>query len=389
MNSNIIEVLDYICDSEQCFNDRSFDEIQLPYKENVARLLLQETEEKFNRKILSLGYKDKRQEQVYDELKGCLLETELQFSKYFGEGICFNGDGIRELIFHASQNINNKRGIFLKEEVARNILLEIPPINLISLFKFDNIHELMDNEDIYTIYSAVRVSESSMWTSKLYEIYKTLKFCDFEERDIRVRIFDTDKFSFLVPILLKKQTIWEDKMLGTIFGIPIPNIERCPIPNIRILTRAYHYYYELLFHSRFIEYISTCKNFGERFSNVIKGKHLYYNFFEPHCLSEYLYWVSTYEQLGKYIGDIPSLDLWLDSFYTGGFMNSSDGQNDVISFNLLDVLTNVSKSKVFPGNTRILAMAIKGKLFELLCGDKDKAEKRILENLDKGHIALE
>jgi hypothetical protein len=258
---------------------------------------------------------------------------------------------------------------------------------MISELGYHSVEELLEEEDIFTIFSVFRMSETPEWSQSLVAYYGQLTPENFEKRNISIRILDPIRYKITVPRLLQKQTLWEDKLLGTIFGIPIPNRESCPVPTLRILSRTYHYLAELRHHSEFVQYLQEERmGFGTRMAQVLWGKFKNVNFFETHALCEALYWEETSQRLIDHLRLVPEFEFWIDSFGIGGLMNSESGETTVVSMDLLDVLTNVSKCKPFPGNTRILGMRVKWETFKLCAGGSESSARLILTNMDRGCI---
>ncbi len=376
------EHLDRLCDSQNCFNDRPFDQIALDGKERIAMEIVQETEDRYNHKINQIGMNRATAQYIYDFLKDQAVSLENDFYIRLGKP---NYQDVREFEQLASsvlQRAEATETYFLKESTAIRLLINMPPAGLMKCLGHSTLNELMDSEDIFTIYSLVRITETSDWTQCFIRMYTDLSFDDFERRAIRLKILDPNRYPFSIPRLLEKQTVWEDKMMGTIFGIPVPSLAECPAPLLRTITRTFHYHTELTFHSRFlVESSKEPRVFGDRLSRLLLGKFEQYNFFEPHCLSENLYWKKTHAFLHSNFHSIEGLGFWSDCIRTGGL---ADG--NTISFNLLDVLTNVSKSKPFPGNTRMLAMSIKGAVFNKIVNSDSLEEDLLLRNMDNGEI---
>ncbi len=381
---NVIKAIDELCDSKGDYNDVPFEHLDFPNKEIIATRIIAEIQSKFNQKLSHTSAEPYIAEDIYSKLKQRINQIDSSFNKYFGSPDLKKKKGVEAIVKYALSMAQPVGILFLKEGKARDILIEHPPLKLMEHLRYKTINELFDNEDIYEMYCVLRTSEKKEWFNKFLELMQYVGVNDFEQRDINIKILNPDKYPSLIPILQKKQPLWDERVMGCVFGIPFSKLDGCPVPTIRTLTRAYHYFTELSYHSKFIDIVSEA-SFGDRLKTVLNGQYQKHNFFEPHALLENLYWSKTCEFLFKDQNNISELDFWMDGLDVGGFLKSKGDMQIIISFNILDSITNTSKRKEFPGNTRMLAGVIKRKVFDQYFGD---TEIKLLENMDRGYIEL-
>jgi len=379
-----LAMIDVLCDSQNCFHDRPFEDLALPDKELLARQVINETEKRFRENLGMIDCVHATADCVYNRLNALVKGFASAVVSRLGNTCCSDEQGMQFIISYALAGQRGKEGRFLKPARARQLLEQRPPVDLMSSLGVNTVGELMDIEDIYSIFSLIRTTESSSWTVGFIEAYKTLSANDFESRSIEVRLFNPHHYPFIKPRLLSKQTVWEDKMMGTIFGMPTPN--DCPVLTLRVLTRVYHYSVELLHHSSSLARVAGRDEFGFRLATMLQGVYSDYNFFEPHALAEALYWRRTFAFLRDHLQSVPGFEFWSGGADAGGLLTSAAGAKTTISCNLFDVISNVSKARPFPGNTRMFAMALKEKLFALACGGTAKADEMLMQNMDRGYI---
>lgn len=295
-----------------------------------------------------------------------------------------------------------KDGWFLKESVAKRMLKDMPPPNIMRQLGYTKAAEMLKKEDIFEIYGALRFAEKSEWLNEFIKKYKDLTFANFEHRSIRIIEYDSARWGDIAKPFIKKKlhNITHLKELGVIFAMPTGHLKSMPGVTLKVLPLLIHYIFEVRLYSAFFKLISVKKNFGEllvdtliadtpkvsltvkrqvhwrviqRYFGKLKDeKHP--EIFEPHVQPEDLHWRKTEEVL--YDID-PGLEFWQDMDYVSLIV---DG--DIVTFNLMDVALSYSNN--LPYENRYLyhfREALWNEIFMRYLG-KAKLEQQILARLD-------
>ena len=253
-----------------------------------------------------------------------------------------------------------KDGWFLKEEVARQMLKSHPPLGVMERLGYHLVSQLLEREDIYELFLALRFAEDAEWLNTFDGYYRKLKPGDFEPRQIKVVPFERAKWGDIAVhfIQKKRHNITHSKEMGAIAIMPLME-ERMPGVTLKILPLLLHYYNEIRLYSTFFKLMKGKRNFGEIIATtliadtpgvaLVEHGHIHWRviqryfaklkephpeIFEPHVQPEDLHWRRAEEVL--YEID-PELEFWrgLD------FVAVLKGQ-DTVTFALMDVSLSYS-----------------------------------------------
>ncbi|OQX85842.1 MAG: hypothetical protein B6D55_06915, partial [Candidatus Omnitrophica bacterium 4484_70.2] len=248
------------------------------------------------------------------------LDEELR--TYLNNVCANNRRGLRKILEFAFNLSPFKEGWYLKEEKAREILYSNPPTNIMHSLGYKDVESMLENEDVYEVFSVCRYTESEEWLQYTLDLYKELTPEDFEFREIKIITLDREKWILTVQHLTKKLPISDDKVIGTIFGIPIPKKEGFEVLVLRTFTRALHYLNELKMYNEYFYLIKNKENFGQNYSQLIRGyKDIV--LFSPHYLAETLHWQDAFMTLKSLVNFLPSLEFWLDADMGFAYVYSS------------------------------------------------------------------
>jgi hypothetical protein len=300
-----------------------------------------------------------------------------------------------------------KDGWFLKEEAARQLLKNHPPLGIMERLGYHLVSQLLEREDIYELFLALRFAEEPDWLNEFDAQYKTLKPSDFEPRQIKIVPFERAKWGDIAVhfIQKKRHNITHSKEMGAIAIMPLME-ERMPGVTLKILPLLLHYYNEIRLYSTYFKLMRNKQNFGEIVAKTLiadtpdialtqhghihwrvvqryfaKLKDPHPEIFEPHVQPEDLHWRRAEEVL--YEID-PELEFWrgLD------FVAVLKGQ-DTVTFALMDV--SLSYSNGLSYEDRYLyhfRESLWNEVFVQYLGQK-VLEQQLLEKLDSDLIKPE
>lgn len=303
-----------------------------------------------------------------------------------------------------------RQGWFLKDEVARDLLLQMPPKNVMQRLGYPSAKTMLTNENLYEIYGALRFAEESDWLNEYNRQYESLTQEDFQTRDIQVVQYDADKWGDIAAGFIKKKlhNITHLKELGVIMTMPVSSDAPMPGVTLKVMPLILHYFNEIRLYSSFFKLMKDKKNFGEIFVNtliadpspvaVTQTDHVHWRvlqryfgklkdeehpeMFEPHVQPEDLHWRKAEEVL--YEID-PDLEFWHDLDFIGLFMNDEEP----ITFNLMDVSLSYSNQLSFEDRYLYhFRESLWNEIFVRYLGQKN-LEDRVLKRLDNALIAPE
>jgi len=256
-----------------------------------------------------------------------------------------------------------KDGWFLKESKAREMLRQNPPMAIMDRLGYHLVSRLLESEDIYELFLALRFAEDPEWLNGFDRQYLDLTPSDFEPRRIRVVPFAIEKWGDVAEhfITKKRHNITHSKEMGAIAIVPMRAGTMTGV-TLKVLPLLLHYFNEIRLYSSFFKLMRTKKNFGAIVSDTLiadpahvkitdsahihwrviqryfgKLKNEYHpEIFEPHVQPEDLHWRRAEEIL--YEID-PELEFWRDLDYVGVLKGPA---HDVVTFNLMDLALSYS-----------------------------------------------
>lgn len=392
-------------------------------KTGVIDNLVKENEHRIARTLSLLNCHDYKAENVFRALITRVQEDDRALYKLFKKPSGTTTKGLKTLFNFALELANISPLFVLKIEKAEEILRENPPPNIMKALKYENIDELLKRENLTEVFSALRFVETNEWMHKAFdETYQSLSPNDFEKREVELRVLSGKWMKIAEKFVGKKyHNISHLKELGVIFVIPLKI--NTPGETLRLFSMILHYLHEIDFYSELFERASKEKplnRFGASLISLLKGEVLESlpraksrgaeskgmswmiiqrylakdnendsRLFIPHVNPEAMHWQKAEQDmsnLGKRFEDI-ALEMWLDVDWAGGFFKNRKGEEQLISFDLVDnVMALVQKEQ------RIKYLyhhqeALWNKIFEEYMGSQN-IEELMIENFDKGFISL-
>lgn len=296
----------------------------------------------------------------------------------------------------------------LKRSVAKELLKQMPPKQLMQHLGYRSIDSMLKHENLDEIYTALRFSEGGEWLNQYNELFKQVKPTDFETRDISIIVMDHDKYVDLATHFVEKKrhNITHTKEMGTIVVVPM-HAEKMKGIALKSLPLIFHYINEIRLYSAFFKLKQVKRNFGEVVvqtliadpgaASQMAGQYVHWRViqryfgkldgeshpeaFEPHVHPEDLHWRRAEELL--YQLD-PDMTFWKDKDYVGLLF---DGRP--VTLNLMDVSLSYSNDESYDDRyVYHFRESLWNELFIRYMGHKN-LEQQILNQLDNDMIAPE
>lgn len=300
-----------------------------------------------------------------------------------------------------------KDGWFLKLDKAADMLRQTPPTAVMDRLGYHLVSQLLEHEDIYELFLALRFVEDPDWLNNFDAQYKVLKASDFEPRKIKIVPFDKTKWGDIAVhfIAKKRHNITHSKELGAIAIMPMTETRMKGV-TLKVMPLLFHYSNEIRLYSSFFKLMQDKHNFGEIVattliadpptSPLIEHHHIHWRviqryfaklpgehpeILEPHVQPEDLHWRRAEEVL--YEVD-PELEFWRSLDYAATFRG-----HDAVTFALMDV--SLSYSNDISYDERYLyhfRESLWNEVFVRYLG-QPMLEKEVLEKLDNDVIKPE
>ena len=317
----------------------------------------------------------------------------------------------------ATKLFSPPKGMFIKKEKTAELLEKYRPDNLLNHFGYTSVKELLEKEGFASVVSALRFTQSKEWMHEFFDVaYGELKPEDFEERDVELKVLEMKWLAVADKFLEKKyHNISHLKEYGVIFVIPLP-IDTVG-ETIRMFTLIMHYLHEVPFYSDLFRKFMKNSDFIDKFKSLLRGdvsdkkisgdgpvwrvvqtylakdNEQDFRLFEPHVNPEAEHWLKVSEDLGRLSRMLPqegdgglSLGYWTGLDYVGDFFKDKNGQEQLVSFDLTDLIMSLVKK----GQVKYLyhqQEALWNKIFSEYQG-RERMNELVEENIISGFIKL-
>jgi hypothetical protein len=301
-----------------------------------------------------------------------------------------------------------KGGWFLKEAKAREMLRHMPPLAIMDRLGYHLVSRLIEEEDIYELFLALRFVEEPAWLNDFDRLYHDLEPEDFEARQIKVVPFAVAKWGDVAEhfIQKKRHNITHSKEMGAIAVMPMKETHMTGI-TLKALPLLIHYYNEIRLYSSFFKLMKTKQNFGAIVSEtliadpahvkLVDHGHVHWRviqryfgkltnekhpeIFEPHLQPEDLHWRRAEEVL--YDID-PELEFWKGLDYVAVLRDQQP-----VTFNLMDLALSYSNGITYPDRYLYhFRESLWNELFARYMGEK-ALEQQLLEKLNNAVVKPE
>ncbi len=346
-------------------------------KKNVLEDILAENEKLIEDRMLALGVRrDASAKEVYDALISKIESDDFKIFNALGSPSCKSIDDCHNIGQIARKVVDPPTGLFLRVDKAKELVIAEPPQKVIDFLGYKSAAEMVEKENIFEIFAALRFLEGSEWLNAVFfKQYEKLTAKDFEERDIQV-IALSSKWDAVAQefVRKKKHNISHLKELGIIFIIPA--LLGISGEILRMFMLIMHYLYEIPYYSSIIKEISQYETefpraltsllrgdvSEERFSEVAAKSHWLviqrylakedlndWRLFVPHINPEAIHWRKAEESIYK-VGDLmdgfsKDLMFWSGLSWVGDYFKDESGVDVLVSFNLVDTVMSLVKQK--------------------------------------------
>ncbi len=360
--------------------------------------------------VLNLS-RESNSHEVYEAIINKLKSDDKKLYDILGKPKCTYVKSCRLMIQLLLELADVKRGYFLKEEIARQMIHQCPPKNILKSLGYKDTNELLAHEDFKQVFSALRFVESSDWMNKKFiPLYNSLKPEDFEERNIDIIVLDGKWLEVAEKFIQKKyHNVSHLKELGVVFIIPL-DVDT-PGEMLRIFSLVLHYLNEVTFYSKLFKKYQNNHNIGKKIVSLIRGDVIEtkltghnkwrivqrylakddpndFRLFEPHVNPETIHWDKAENNLTQLDARYEDLDFtfWKNLNFVGDFFINKKGE-DLVSFNLIDSVMSLVKEKERIKYLYHHQEALWNRIFEEFVG-KEKMEELIINNFEQGYIDI-
>lgn len=394
-----------------------FNEMEkLTGKTGVAEKIYKENEEVVSRKLGELGIDREKADAQYveAEILKMAYKADETFFDFLGKPDFSKQAGCSNMIEVLKKTANVRKGFFIKEEKLRSFLFLNPPKNILSTLGYENVGAMLEKEDLYEIFAALRFVENERWLNEFFfRPYNDLTPDNFEEKDVQIRVLSEKWGEIGAKFVGKKlHNISHLKEVGLVFIIPIKK-ENQVGQSLETFSLLLHYLHEIDFYCRLFRRYAKQPNFGANLVKLVSGevsvsslpiesvtwrviqRYLGKNdpqdprLFEPHVNPETVHWLKAEKEMDDLAAKNPQLklDFWrgIDDFVGEVFPAGRRGE-ELVSFDLLDNLISLTHG----GIGKYLyhqQEALWNKIFIEFMGE-EKLELLLLENIEKGFIGL-
>lgn len=345
-------------------------------KSGVMDKILENNNNLVKSHLLKLGVaEDASAKEVYDALISKVEADDYLVFEALGQpSLVSQGDCIRVLeMVKKVAGVNH--GFFLRKEKAIEFLNNQPPLKVMKCLGYETVFEMLQKEDLFEIFSALRFVEGNDWLNeKFFKQYETLKPSDFEKREIVVRALP-EKWASIAESFVEKK--WHNishlKEMGVVFVIPVSLEISGEL--LRMIGLIFHYLHEIPFYSELFQKIADSpETFAENLISLLRGdtidkrvqegeKTLWlvvqrylakddendWRLFAPHINPEAIHWTKAGEdvlRLGEALdGKSVDLSFWAGLDWVGDYFKDEVGNDTLVSFNLVDTVMSLVKEK--------------------------------------------
>lgn len=391
-------------------------------KKNIIDKIIGENEAQIRNRLDFLGLgRQVAAKKIYDALISKIEADDVQLFKVLGSPRVSVSKDWQRVLEIARDVAGRPKGFFLKKEKAIELLKNQPPMKVLAALEHKNVDEMIQKENIFEIFSALRFVEGGDWLNEIFfKQYENLKPEDFEEREIEVLALSERWVNIAQEFIkYKYHNISHLKELGLIYVIPLSlEISGETLRNFGLIL---HYFNEIPFYSDLVRKFAVDeKSFANNLISLLRGDVINkrpspptggsdkiqwlviqrylakddendWRLFEPHINPEALHWEKAERMLVKAGGFLnhfsADLAFWQDLNWVGDYFKSETGVDVLVSFNLVDTAMSLVKEKELIKYLYHHQEALWNKIFSEYFGE-EKMEEMMKENIIKGYFEI-
>jgi len=391
-------------------------------KNQVMAQIIEQNEAEIRKRLDFLGLgRNISAKQVYDGLISKIEADNDALFKFLDSPSALNPNDWQRVLETAKNVADKPSGFFLKKEKAIELLKNQPPIKILEVLNYKNVDEMLEKENIFEIFSALRFVEGSDWLNEnFFQQYENLKPNDFEKREISILALP-EKWAKIARNFIKHKyhNISHLKELGLIYVIPLSlEISGEVMRNFALIL---HYFNEVKFYSELFEKFSQePENFSKNLISLLRGDTINKlpenhseklnwlviqrylakddendpRLFAPHINPEAIHWEKAERMLVKVA---PDLSFWENLNWVGDCFSADGGSaagrengnvdEKFVSFSFVDMAFALIKEKNLIKYLYHHQEALWNKIFAE-CFGEEKLEESIKENIIKGWFEI-
>jgi len=388
-------------------------------KKKVMDKIVEENEAQIRKRLDFLGLgRQIFAKEIYDGLISKIEADDSQLFESLGRPSAASSECWQRVLEIAFDISAKPKGFFLKKTKAVEFLKKQPPPNILKILNYKDIDELIQKEDVFEIYSALRFVEGGDWLNEVFfKQYENLEPGDFEERDVKVLALSARWAKIAKKFIERKyHNISHLKELGLIYTIPL--VLDISGETMRNFCLILHYFNEVKFYSDIFKKFGENNNddFAEKIISLLRGdviderlpkseksqwlviqRYLAkddendWRLFEPRISPEALHWEKAERLLVKAGGKLnhfsADLSFWQDLNWVGDYFKTETGIEVLTSFNLVDTAMSLVKEKELIKYLYHHQEALWNKIFTEYLGE-EKMEELMKENIVAGYFEL-
>lgn len=388
-------------------------------KANVLDIILKENEQLMRDHLLDLGVSPQAPaKEVYEALISKIESDDYALFKALGNLSSTDPSNCQSIGEIALKAVAPPKGFFIKKEKARELLLKTPPKKVMAFLGYDSAEAMLEKEDLFEVWSALRIIEGSEWLNTVFfPQYNTLTPDDFEEREITVKALG-GKWAKEAEAFLKKKkhNISHLKELGVVFIVPAFLGISGEI--LRMFMLVMHYLHEIPFYADlFREAARNPDTFTANLTSLLRGDVLEHEpedlregkkwlvvqrylakedendwrLFVPHVNPEAVHWEGAIQDLKK-VGALldgvsDQLQFWAEIGWVGDYFKDESGVSVLVSFDLVDTVMSLVQQKEMVKYLYHHEESLWNKIFASYLGP-DAPREYAKKNLLKGYFEI-
>ncbi len=401
-----------LLDAKEPLFDESLKQLEaVSHKQGVDAKLVGDIHRLASRAIQALGLdeSDTTGPELYHALMAQVKRHDDHLAASIGGDPSMKVSQLLPLMKQAADKVKMPRDVWaLKKSVAKDILRQMPPKNVMRLLGHRSLDSMLKRESLAEIYGALRFAESPEWLNSFNNLYKKITPSDFETRTIETVIMPADRWGDIAEKFIEKKrhNVTHLKELGVIFMLPV-KADKLPGITIWAMSLLFHYTNEIRLYSSFFKLQQVKKDFGKILVDtltadpdlgpVLAGQHIHWRviqryfgkleserhpeIFEPHVQPEDLHWRRAEDILYKID---PELAFWQDLDYVALMHDDR-----ATAFNMMDVAASYCNQTPYEHRTLYhFRESLWNEIFMRYLGQKT-LEEQVLRQLDNQMIAPE
>lgn len=390
-------------------------------KVGIIKMIAEENDRLLEEKLNQLGLnKNSSAHEVFDTLISKVESDDVALLNYIGLMQLDTLSAAQKTVDFVKKLHKPQMGYFLKKEKAKQLLVAEPPKKILAALGYKYVEEMLEKEDLFEVFSALRFLEDSEWQNKVFfKQYETLHPSDFEERPIEIKALSQKWAAAAEKFVAKKyHNVSHLKELGVIFVIPV--FLGISGETLRLVSLLLHYLNEVKYYSDLFSSYKNDKQFADKIISLLRGDVIEerlpeqpievrrprflvvqrylakddendWRLREPRINPEAMHWEKAEESLAhvnEKLSDFKNgLEFWDNLGSVGDYFKTDVGVDVLVSFNIVDTVMALVKRKELVKYLYHHQESLWNKIFIKYFGEKE-LERRTKEGILKGWFEI-